>query len=212
MLLAGCLSKPPRPEDVGPASPTCTTPTITDNFDDPFPPMVCGFGFEDTDVASTIERSGGVLHQRPGANVINDASCTWASFDFTEGTFVHLIRPLSTGGSFTILQWGTDTNGVGIEVLDESEPVLMMFERGDGDPIATEPYDAAAMQWLRLRPESGFVAGEYSADGKRWKQLALTTLNPAPTEVVTVSLNAGIYNPLADPGEAEFDNFNVCPP
>ena len=211
LLLAGCLSKPPRPDDLGPELPSCTTPTITDTFDDPFAP-VCGVGFEDTDVNSITERSGGVLHQRPGANVINDASCTWASFDFSQGTFVHLRRPLSTGGSFTILQFGDETNGVGIEVLDDAEPVLLMFERGLGDPIAMEPYDSSEMQWLRLRPQSGQVSGEYSADGKRWKQLAITTVTPSPTDVVTVSLNAGIYNPLADPGDAEFDNFNVCPP
>jgi hypothetical protein len=37
-----------------------------------------GVGFEDGNADSTIERGGGVLRQAPGANVINDASCTWA--------------------------------------------------------------------------------------------------------------------------------------
>lgn len=206
-LLAGCLTRPPRPDEA--SGPACTTPTIRDTFDDPFAP-VCGVGFQDGNGDSTIERGGGVLRQAPGAGVINDASCTWASFDFDQGTFVQLLKPLRTGGTYTILQAEVGGAAVGIEVLDDSGPVLLMFDTAQDDLIVELDYDKD-MEWLRLRPDGGQITGEYSQNGEDWVFLGTSAVTPAPTTEVSVSLNAGIYNPLADPGVAEFDNFNVCP-
>ncbi len=210
LLLAGCLSTPPRPGDGTPVDPTvCSTPSIKDDFEGPSP-NPCGQGFEDGNATSMIERRG-VLRMRPAANMINDASCTWNGFSFAKGTFVELLRPLDTGGSYTILQVEMTGGAVGISVLDEAGPLLQMSEPGFDSPIASIPYDRSEMRWLRLRPSSGRIAGEYSKDGEGWIELATTSVTEPPTENVEVSLNAGTYNPIAMPGVAEFDNFNVCP-
>lgn len=213
IISAGCFSKPERPgasTDGAPLvdAPPCVAPTISDNFDDSFAPP-CGVGFGGGGGGGSESRGGGVLHMVPSPGVVSDGSCTWASFDFTDGAFVELRRPVNPGGSFTVLQVTVGAESVGIGVENDVETNLVAFETAG--QLASTPYDPVAMRWLRVRPAAAQVALDYSADGRSWTAFAVTVVTQAPTTTIEVSLNGGIYNPVADPGEAEFDNFDVCP-
>jgi hypothetical protein len=183
---------------------------VVDNFDDVFAP-VCGVGFEDGNGDSTITRGGGVLRESPAANVVNDASCSWPSIAFGDGVFVQVRKSLNEGGSYTLFQLTINGEHVGIGVANDNQADLQLFDfrQGANGVVASLPYDNAAMQWLRLRPAGG-IAADYSNDGRSWVNLGETTIS-APADV-EVSLNAGVFVALADPGIAEFDNFNACPP
>jgi hypothetical protein len=213
MIAAGCLSKPAPPsassdaagDPDGNSGPACINPAVKDDFDDTFKPP-CGAGFEDGDGSSTISRDTGSLRQTPATNKVSAASCSWQML-FDEGAFVEVRKTLDTGGSFTILQVSNGDLSVGIQVLDETAPILMMFDTVRSESIAELPYKKNQMRWWRLRPEAGLVIGEYSANGRAWTQLG-ASITPAPTTAMLVSLNAGVYRELAKPGVAE---FNVCP-
>ena len=78
--------------------------------------------------------------------------------------------------------------------------------------MVTTAYMPAMMRWVRLRPIDGSgIVAEFSSDAKVWTALGVVTGTPPP--MVRASLGAGTYQFTSTiPGEALFDNFDVCPP
>jgi hypothetical protein len=212
LLIAGCFSKPPRPEGddakTSDGNAACSSPPIKDDFE-VVAATPCGAGFGGGNAGASIERDSGVLEMTVVAGVANDASCSW-NMSFAEGAFAQVVDHTGPGGTFTILQVSIGDLRVGISVIDEATAILNMFDTVLAQDIVQVPYDNNEMAWWRLRPEGGLVLGEYSADGKVWNRLGAST-SPAPVDT-QVSLNAGAYLALPGEGRARFDNFNVCAP
>jgi glucose/arabinose dehydrogenase len=71
-------------------------------------------------------------------------------------------------------------------------------------------YKPATMKWWRIREANGVIYLETSADGKSWTQRR--SFNKAfDISKLKVILQAGTYEPVANPGTAIFDNLNVAP-
>ena len=85
---------------------------------------------------------------------------------------------------------------------------------GNSYNLATVPYDPAEHRWLRLRDQAEVLYWEVSADGCEWVTLArngnpLGSQPGGPASAVTLELGAGVYQALASPGVAIFDNVNT---
>jgi len=72
-------------------------------------------------------------------------------------------------------------------------------------------YDPVADAWWRLREDGGTVRFDTSPDGIAWAPRAQIP-DPFPLDNLRVSLGAGAYFAIANPGQARFHCFNVPPP
>jgi hypothetical protein len=205
-LLAGCLSKPPRP-DVDPVPDGgvvgCMASAFRDDFETGTEP--CGVAFPDEAGTCVMKRSNGVLTMTPGPGDGNDCSCTSPDFLFADGIFVEVIDSTGQGDTYTIMQL-TDPP-VSISVIDGGTVELHMAV--DGTVIAALPYNGTTQRWWRLRPEGGAIVGEFSETGTSWTHLATATV--APPMRTQVSLNSGSFGTV-QPMTATFDNLGTCPP
>jgi hypothetical protein len=85
---------------------------------------------------------------------------------------------------------------------------------GNAYNLASVPYDPEQHRWLRLRDHAETLYWEVSADGCDWVTLArngnpLGSQPGGPASAVTLEFGAGVYQALASPGVAIFDNVNT---
>jgi hypothetical protein len=100
---------------------------------------------------------------------------------------------------------GTETY-VGIDV--KNDRLRAYTQRGSRSYLATKPFSAAAMRYVRIREASGQTYWEYSSDGDRWT-LLWKAPNPIAMSSVQLRVGAGTATATANPGTATFDDVNI---
>lgn len=75
---------------------------------------------------------------------------------------------------------------------------------------AFAPYNAATMQWWRIRHAADKLYFETSADTKTWT-VRRTVTSTFDVSKVKIILQAGTWQTVANPGTARFDNLNTLP-
>ena len=162
----------------------------------------------------TLREVNGRVEIRPPGNQAGLSYFHYASattYDLTDSQVrVELVRPLvaHTAASNYLAAVASPGNsvaiGVGGGMLSGTYSVS-----GTTTTAVSVPYDAARHRWLRLREQGGTLFWETSPQGTEWEVLMSRT--PPPVAVTTVHLffGAGTSGPVAAPGVAVFDNFNV---
>jgi len=105
-----------------------------------------------------------------------------------------------------------------IDPTDAAEPINLILEGGGFQLGKTsdmtslgKAYDSVDDRWWRLREAADRLHFETSPDGKVWADLG-SIPDPEPLDAVRIRFGAGTYMPLANPGQARFDCYNVPPP
>ena len=99
-------------------------------------------------------------------------------------------------------------------------PSVLLIQEGTGFQIGDDsggmvgvpdPYDPVADAWWRLRGDPGVLHFDTSPDGIAWRTRADLSIS-FPLDHQQVTLGAGVYKPLPNPGRATFRCFNQPPP
>lgn len=162
---------------------------------------------------SIISVHSGMLHFAPQAQVSLDqwaGVVTRATYDVRDCQVWIEVPSLVNGGSpgSTYFQLHHADGSVAIAVHDGTA-AFRVNEGGNQDETLAS-YDSAAHRWWRIREDSGTIYLETAPDGQTW-----TVQNSAtsPSYVDDVVVGIGVVPPeqAVNPGEAQFDNFDVEP-
>jgi len=87
------------------------------------------------------------------------------------------------------------------------------FQLGGPDDLlaGARPYDPVADKWWRLAESDGTLSFSTSPDGTTWTTLG-SGADPFSLDEVGISIGAGTYEQVANPGEARFHCYNKPPP
>jgi hypothetical protein len=88
---------------------------------------------------------------------------------------------------------------------------LQMAVLGNTTTRVDAPFDPALDVWWRLSEFDGVTTFDTSPDGVTWREL-MRMPTPLLFDHVIVSIGAGVYQPVASPGQARFRCYNVPPP
>jgi hypothetical protein len=162
---------------------------------------------------SIISVHGGMLHFAPQAmaNFGQWAGVvTHSRYDVRDCSVWIEVPSLVTGGADggTYFQlWHHDGR---VRVAVNSGMASFAVEAGGSSDEQEEAYDSVAHRWWRFREDAGTIHIETAPDGRNW-----TVRNSAssPAFVDDVAIGLGVTPPqmTANPGEAQFDNFDVEP-
>jgi len=155
---------------------------------------------------ASIAESSGLLTITPNANAAGAlGQCSRSVMFDGPGVFVEVVAVLTSPMSITTLE----VQGGGNYNLVVRDGNLLAQDVGSAGTIASAPYVPSAMRWLRIRPVTGMVLFEYSADASAWVRFAMTT-HTAP-EMVTAVVLGGEGSAAPSPGVAQFAHLGVCP-
>ncbi len=138
------------------------------------------------------------------------------TYDLTDSEMrVEVVQAASREAGTFLAAYIDNYNGVSIGM---NEGMLRASQNvaGLGSVLAEAPYDVRRHRWLRIRHLSNTLNGptgtlfwEVSPDGAEWTTLASSGPQFAIT-ALTLSMGAGTAGPVAEPGFAVLDNFNVA--
>lgn len=185
-----------------------TYPAVSSFKDD----FTTGFGASWNTYGSTcISESNGDLLAQPTPDASNDFCHVWTA------AFYHLTCDSLT---FKVAEATDDVLGAQTFVyIDTPSGMLMLikesagFQLGAPDdsgvaPLSLGPYNAAQDVWWRLRETDGRLYFETSADGVTWNMRG-SEPDPVSLDKVRIAIGAGVYKPVAMPGQARFRCYNL---
>jgi hypothetical protein len=182
--------------------------TLVDNFNDNAQNTTL---WQNTASAQLREVNGRV-EIRPLGNQATPVYLTYASFttyDLTSSEVrVEVVRPLvahANAATYLAAIAGSDSVAIGISNGRVGASYTLS---GTHTVVGEAPYDETRHRWVRLREQGGTLYWETSPQGTEWTVLASRT-PPITLTAVWLSFGAGTSAPLAAPGVAVFDNFNV---
>jgi hypothetical protein len=161
-----------------------------------------------------VREVNGRVEIRPPGNQAGNSYFSFYSattYDLTASEVrLELVRPLvAHANAYTHLSaFVTTGDSVAIGVRG-GQLVCSYTVSGTLTAVATVPYDAARHRWLRLREQGGTLFWETSPQGTEWTVLASRTPPPVVLTALFLVTGAGTSGPVAAPGVAVFDNFNV---
>jgi hypothetical protein len=187
--------------------------TLVDNFNDNSTDTTKWIAYGNpAPLAERVREVNGRVEIRPASGTSGYTGyVSVATYDLTESRIsVELIAPLSTRDP--------SANTFLVAKLDASNTVSIGVKEGylyAGTQVAgaysyygERPYDPALHRWLRIREADSTTFWEVSADATNWTLLTSRT-DPFSLSAVRVEFTVGMFNALASPGVAIFDNFNV---
>jgi hypothetical protein len=158
--------------------------------------------------------SGGALVAAPPANTdgVYCLAYTHALYRIgCDSFFVHVAEATTPiHGSQTVVYLVNDDHQIYL-LLDSGGFQLSADQDIDTTVYLPEPYDPVADAWWRFRGEPGTLYFDTSPDGATWAPRGEIAVSFA-LEALQVTLGAGTYIPLPDPGTARFRCFNEPPP
>jgi hypothetical protein len=146
-----------------------------------------------------------------------------ANTAFSTGGYVSVARYDLTGSEVrielqTVLNPAAGSRTYLSVKLDNSNSLFVAVENGviragrlvagTATVVGSATYSATAHRWLRLREATGVTYWEVSPDGKTWTTLA-AGLNPILLDNLLIEFGAMTEQPVATPGSAIFDRFNL---
>jgi hypothetical protein len=188
---------------------------LQDNFND-----------NSTDAARWAAYGGGLVREVNGRLEVRPKSNTTSSYggyssattwDLTGSEArVEVVRPLrAADAAETYLVAAVNATNSVILSIDVNLPGtttqnVNAYQEVGGTytRLAQLPYDPVRHRWLRLREWLGVLYWETSPDGCAWEVLA-SKAPPVALTAVTLDIGAGTWAPVASPGVAVLDNFNV---
>ncbi len=196
----------PRPDAAGPQvnQTTCTPPGTACAFPGGLP---CSCWGTRSFTNAGIGESNGRLTISPNANTAGaQGSCLRSAVPFeAPGVIAEISAVVRGAQGLTAVQLGATPNVYTLSVRDG----VLVMEDGDGT-VASVGYDAVAMRWWRIRPVGAQVIYETAADGKTWTTRG--TSNRPASASYEVRVIGGTIGPQSDPGTAQIEGINVCPP
>lgn len=166
----------------------------------------------------TISASGAVVSERDGRLEVTPPVTTRGFGEIlsgvTDGRGDYATVELVSAGSqsvaaltswFQLQDAGTASN----VALKVGQGVLRASKRigGAETVLASVPYDAQAVRWLRLREAFGRTYWEYSADRVEWRTLHAET-DPFAMNAVRLQIGAGKSAAAGNAGTVAFDNVS----
>jgi hypothetical protein len=125
--------------------------------------------------------------------------------------FVHVAEATTaTFGAQTALYVSDYRNSHEINFLLDNGGFAVGIDTDPATIVVSNGYDATADAWWRVRGEGGHLYFDTSPDGASWA-VRLDEPYPYSLDEVGVTLGAGTYAPVANPGVARFRNFNLPP-
>jgi hypothetical protein len=189
--------------------------TLVDNFNDDAPDLTKWVvGGDSVAAGQRIREVNGRLEIRPRPGIATVEVSYYQSsttYDLTASEArVEVVEALSaTVGTTTFLSARIDSPNEIYLAIEAGGNLLAVSEvAGVATVQGQVPYDEREHRWLRLRERSGFTYWETSPDGSEWNTLARAA-NPITLTAVILAIGAGTYLPVAYPGFAVLDNFNV---
>jgi hypothetical protein len=145
-----------------------------------------------------------------------------ATWDLTsKAVMVQVVQQAGPGThAQTNMDIGSDSThwfGIHFTTATDTGLATMFFDYTDVNGVqqlaARKDYDSTADRWWRIRNSGTSILFETSPDGQSttWVQRASTPTAWSIT-ALRVSLVAGTFDSVANPGVAIFDNLNVIPP
>jgi hypothetical protein len=179
----------------------CVPGTIVDHFNSATP---CGpWGSPNMSGGAVLAEGTGRLTIVLGTGGTSHGGCTDPGANaFGAGVFVEITSVAGGTTGYTNLN-AYAVSGVSGQLVIKGGLLSM------ATPLVSVTYDPVAMRWLRLRPTSQGVEGDYSADGVHWTVLATNT-GAAPA-MIKLDFGAGTDVGETLAGHATFQNLNVCP-
>ena len=159
-----------------------------------------------------VERNQRVEVQ-PRANVAGDhyaGYVTTAAFDFTDATASVRVQQTANGDADTYFAVAKDPQNFLLMVVEGGALYLDQAVAGSRQ-ISVHNYNATQQQYWRIRHTSGSparIAFETSADGTTWQTLRTDNTRFVMT-ATKVEFGAGTWTPVATPGTAIFDLFQL---
>ncbi|MBA3455570.1 MAG: hypothetical protein H0T42_20925 [Deltaproteobacteria bacterium] len=166
-----------------------------------------------------LVETGGQLVASVPANAPSSEYClafTTARFQLTCDAFTVHVPETTTPilGVQTVIYLGSPTDSVNL-LLDTGAFILGMNTDFGTSVTLQGEYDPVADAWWRVGAEESTEAStvylDTSADGTTWKRRG-SLLLPFSLDDIQIGIGAGTYAPVANPGVARFDCFNVPPP
>ena len=189
----------------GPSQPQCVSSGIMDTFQGNTP---CSpWATSDSSGAQTTQNGGKLRIAGPTAatsathgGCIQIGLAAWGP----EGVFVNVDQTMA--GGYTALA-AYVASGTSSTIVVENGNIIL---RVPGGALAvSKVYEPTEMRWWRLRPVTGGIVGETSADALTWNMIG--TIPGTPPAMIRIDLSAGTTGIVTGAGTAVFDNLNVCP-
>lgn len=159
----------------------------------------------------TVQQSGAV-YGGPAANTTNNYSglVSASRYDLT-GSEARIdvnavLNPAP--GSRTYFAAKQDANNAIFFVVENGVISAVQQVASATTVLGTATYNATRHRTLRLRESTGVAYWEISADGRTWTTFVARP-SPIPLTNVQVEFAAGTDQPVANPGTAVFDRYNV---
>lgn len=205
----------PLAPDAAPASGPCNQVTLlADDFEASTRSLTWN-GYQDPGV--TVTQTGGRLRITLPAGSSTYAYAGYESTRFYQLTGSQIEADIPHATSVTssaevYLAAYTDPDATRLVLIEEQSNQLRFLVRTPtGDTTSSVPYDPVAHRHMRLREGGGTLFFETSPDGSTWtarKQVA----TPFSLDLVRVEIAAGVPQPEAAPGFAEFESVNAGVP
>lgn len=97
-----------------------------------------------------------------------------------------------------------------IQLINENGGFQLGYDKMISTTQVSDGYDATADAWWRLRGDADHVYFDTSPDGTAWNN-RMTLGVPFTLDALYLTLTAGTYKPVGDPGTARFRCLNLPP-
>jgi len=182
---------------------SCPAPVLADDFTGTEPCAPWGSFFPANKATASEGNHELTFHFPPGA----EARCeSPANVALPTGGVAVRFKVLPAGQqAYMTLESGA----LGAQISVQAGRLL--FQPNNGSPYASLQYDALAMQYVRLTPDTSThtITAAYSADAIAWTMMAGTAPLPAAA-LVDIQLKAGALN-TGSSSVATFEHLIACP-
>ncbi len=188
----------------------CPVSSIQDGFD--FSRLRPLWDWAYAQQGTSYQAGGGIITLTPASNQVGYAGLiTGDTFDLRDGAIWVTVVEATADDPDADTEFGVMRNG-GQDIIKVSKTGtdLRFWSTLNTEPTlhGSVPYDPVAHRYWRLRHVSGDIHWETSPDMVIWTE-HFQMAPPFDLGEVQVFMQAGTYNPVAAPGQAVFDNFNV---
>lgn len=199
-------------EHGGGATTTCISPGVSIDFETPPEGGACRpFGFGNGGDA-TMRVVDGQLVIEPEPRRAEANGCTaGAPVQFEHGIFTEVTSIFAHFNAFVTFNYHGQIPEDAVRASLSASAGYVRLLDASGESVAEVPYEPGS-QWWKLRPsdDGAGVVAEVSADGLAWTRLGI--VGGRPPDQVIVQFSAGVGDDEASaPGEAAFEQVNVCP-
>jgi hypothetical protein len=174
-----------------------------------------GPGSNWTSFGTCIQEIGGELIATPPASTSTNTYClynTAQSYHLTCDRLSVRVTPTTTptaAGAQTVIYAGQGSEE--IQLILEGGGFTLTNVGLSWNVNVPGPYDPTQDVWWSLRESGGQLYFETSADGSHWK-IRGQGPDPFSLDAVIITIGAGVWKSVANPGQAHFACYNVSAP